>query len=228
MPTWEVIQGDCLEVLPTLAGRVDAVVTDPPYGVNLGSTKGAGTRTNGSYGGLKRDAYATYDDTYENFVGIIVPRLNACLDMVHRASVFTGQHIHEQRKPDAIGGVYHPSACGRHCWGFKDFLPVLLYGKCPHLSSGAGSLPTVLRSTANSEKNGHPCPKPIEWMVWLIERTTLAGETVLDPFCGSGTTGVACMQTGRNFIGIELDAGYCEIARRRIAEAANHLFQEAP
>ena len=61
-------------------------------------------------------------------------------------------------------------------------------------------------------------------VTWLIERATNPGDTVLDPFCGSGTTGVACVQTGRNFIGIELDPGYCDIARRRIAEAASHLF----
>ena len=53
----------------------------------------------------------------------------------------------------------------------------------------------------------------------IVEDMTKPGDTILDPFMGSGTTGVACVQTGRNFIGIEIDAGYCEIARKRIEEA---------
>lgn len=62
-------------------------------------------------------------------------------------------------------------------------------------------------------------------MKWCIDHLGIhAGGLILDPFCGSGTTGVACMQTGRRFIGIEIDAGYCDIARRRIAEAANTLW----
>ena len=57
-------------------------------------------------------------------------------------------------------------------------------------------------------------------MRWCMDIAKIpSGATVLDPFCGSGTTGVACVQTGRNFIGIEIDPGYCEIARRRIADA---------
>jgi site-specific DNA-methyltransferase (adenine-specific) len=73
-----------------------------------------------------------------------------------------------------------------------------------------------------AHKNGHPAPFPVEIPSRLIQLFTCTRKRVpivLDPFCGSGTTGVACIQTGRNFIGIELDAGYCEIARRRCAAA---------
>ena len=56
-------------------------------------------------------------------------------------------------------------------------------------------------------------------MTWLIQLTTIPGETVLDPFMGSGTTGVACVRTGRKFIGIEKDSTYFAIAERRIREA---------
>ena len=62
-------------------------------------------------------------------------------------------------------------------------------------------------------------------MRWLVQRVSSPGDTILDPFCGSGTTGVACVQTGRNFIGCEIDAGYCAIARRRISEAVPALFE---
>ena len=65
----------------------------------------------------------------------------------------------------------------------------------------------------------HPCEKPIDMLSFMIQAVTKDGAVVLDSFAGSGTTGVACVQTGRNFIGIEIDPGYCEIARRRIADA---------
>ena len=65
----------------------------------------------------------------------------------------------------------------------------------------------------------HPTEKPVELMKWLIETYTREGDTILDPFMGSGTTGVACVQTGRNFIGIEIDPTYFAIAEKRIKEA---------
>jgi site-specific DNA-methyltransferase (adenine-specific) len=203
--------GDCLEILPTLAG-VDAVVTDPPYGINLGKTSGTG----GAHG-LNLDAYESYEDTYENFVAEIVPRLNASLDAAKRSAVFSGPHIHEQRKPDAIGGVHCSAGSGRHRWGFKTFLPVLFYGTAPALNLGAK--PIMLSSNETTQKNGHPCPKPIGWMKWLVGLASLGGETVLDPFMGSGTTGVACQSLGRVFIGIDREPKYFDIACRRIEEA---------
>jgi hypothetical protein len=134
--------------------------------------------------------------------------------------VFTGPHIHEQRKPDAVGGVYCPAATGRHCWGFKSFLPVLFYGKAPDLH--LGSKATAITSTEVVERavvGTHPVPKPVGWMLWLVELATRYGETVCDPFMGSGTTGVACVDSGRNFVGIELDPVYFDRSRRRIGEA---------
>jgi site-specific DNA-methyltransferase (adenine-specific) len=65
----------------------------------------------------------------------------------------------------------------------------------------------------------HPCPKPVAWMRWIVERASLPGETVFDPFMGSGTTGVACAKLGRKFIGIEIEPKYFDIACRRIEQA---------
>jgi adenine-specific DNA-methyltransferase len=65
----------------------------------------------------------------------------------------------------------------------------------------------------------HPCQKPLPMMVELLERLTPPDATILDPFAGSGTTGVACIQTSRNFVGIEIDPAYCAIAKDRIAKA---------
>lgn len=229
-PTWETADGsirlycaDCMDVLPTLEG-VDAVVTDPPYGVGLGSTAGTGRGH-----GLKLDGYCSYEDTYENFVAAIVPRLNASLGASKRGAIFTGPHIHEQLKPTTIGGIYCSAACGRHEWGFKNFLPVLLYGIAPDLHLGAKE-PTVIASNATAQSNGHPCPKPTEWMLWAVRLASRSGDLVLDPFMGSGTTGVACVRTGRKFIGIEKEEKYFAIAVNRIEAELNRnvLFEKPP
>jgi len=70
---------------------------------------------------------------------------------------------------------------------------------------------------------GHPTPKPIRVMTHIIECLSNEGDTILDPFMGSGTTGVACVQTGRNFIGIEIEPKYFEIAEHRIHDAQQQM-----
>lgn len=73
---------------------------------------------------------------------------------------------------------------------------------------------------ANGEKRGdHPTQKPIGVMEWVIGHVPLPAQTILDPFMGSGTTGVACMNLGRKFIGIEIEPKYLDIACRRIDDA---------
>ena len=76
----------------------------------------------------------------------------------------------------------------------------------------------------------HVCPKPDAWAEWLVTRAAQDDEVVLDPFMGSGTTGVACVRLGRAFVGIEIDPGYFRIACRRIDEAfdALALFDPVP
>jgi len=75
----------------------------------------------------------------------------------------------------------------------------------------------------NAHLRQHPNEKPVSLMKKLIELTSHSGATILDPFMGSGTTGVACIQTGRNFIGYEIDPTYFETAKRRLEEAEKQL-----
>lgn len=119
-------------------------------------------------------------------------------------------------EPDAIGGVYLPSGCGRSSWGFTGLALCMLYGQAPALEKGAK--PTVLRSTERADKNGHPCPKPIGWMRWAVSMASLDSETVIDPFMGSGTTLRAAKDLGRRAIGIEIEERYCEIAAKRLSQ----------
>lgn len=83
-----------------------------------------------------------------------------------------------------------------------------------------GARPDILCSNERSEKKGHACPKPIGLWTKLLERCSVKEtDIVLDPFMGSGTTGVACLNTNRNFIGIELDETYFNISKQRIENA---------
>lgn len=201
---------DCRDVLPVL--RADVLVTDPPYGVGLGVNKDM--RANGH--GLAKGAYANFADTYDDLIAIVIPALRIALAATKRAAVFSGPHLQDLPKADAVGGIYCPAGAGRHRWGFKTFLPILFYGTDPLLQTGAR--PNVLQSVRRAEPNGHPCPKPIEWMRWLIDRVAVSGEVVLDPFAGSGSTLRAAKDLGHPAIGVETEERYCEIAARRCAQ----------
>ena len=209
---WEMHLADCESV--TACATWDALVTDPPYGVNLGAEDSQRESAG---------AYRSHDDSYESFCASVVPRINAAIVRSKRAAVFSGPHIHEQKKPDAIGGIYCPAACSRHVWGFKTLLPILLYGAKPH----RGSYSIVLHSTESvdrDEVDGHPVPKPIGWMLWLVGFASADGEVIYDPFAGTATTGVATLRVGggRRFIGVEKDPEYFKICVDRLrAEESN-------
>jgi len=79
--------------------------------------------------------------------------------------------------------------------------------------------PTSITSFDTADKVDHPCPKPIRWVTWLTSMVSQEGETVLDPFMGSGTTLRAARDLGRKAIGIEIEERYCEIAARRLDQA---------
>jgi len=207
-----IYHGDCLEIMPGL-GKVDAVVTDPPYGMNLGSHGGANDKRARE---LRRGGYASYEDTPDNYQEKVVPAIARALGMSNRGAVFgPAPSIWGLPVPDALGGVFIPAACGRSPWGFQNLAPVCFYGVAPDLNLGAKN--TTIRASGRSDpESGHPCPKPLPWMVWVIDLASRPGETILDPFLGSGTTLVACRKLGREGIGIEIEEKYCEIAARRL------------
>jgi len=212
------ICGDCLEVLPTL-GCFDAVVTDPPYGVGLGQ---AGPTSIG------KTAYASFEDTPEYLRTVCVTAIKECLARGWRVVMTPGnRNCFAYPAPDEIGAIYNPAGAGFSRWGFTTSQPILYYGKDPH---SPAKKPQALLSTELTEKNGHPCPKPIKLMQWLVARASLPGERVLDPFMGSGTTGVAAVKLGRKFTGIEIDESYFSIACRRIEAALREpdMFIDPP
>ena len=211
--------GDCLEWLSAVPPcfRVDAVITDPPYGVNFA---GSATRWNVPTG----QTYSSFEDTPENVAKICVPVIE--LARAHATRVCLTPGIRNARlypQPDGEGVIWYPSGANRGPWGFVTHQPIYYYGKCPFLATGRGSMPTGFQSVEAAEENGHPCPKPIRQMIWLVNRSSMKDETVLDPFMGSGTTGVACMNLGRKFIGVEIEPKYFDIACERIENAQRQV-----
>ena len=221
--TYTLYQGNCLEVLPTLAaGSVDVVITDPPYGVELKAKRakqrgGEVTTRVGSY---------SHDDTPEYIEAVVVPAINECRRIAAAVVVTPGtRNMWKYPEPDDMGCFYSAAGTGMGRWGFTCMQPIFYYGKDPYLAAMLGARPNSSGQTYPNDANEvpHPCAKPIRMMNWLVERASLEGMTILDPFMGSGTTGVAAILKRRNFIGIELNPHYCAIAKKRIDEVAAQL-----
>ena len=217
----ELWHGDCSDVLPLLP-IVDAVLLDPPYGVALGEAASA------TLPGLKKQKYASTDDNLAAWETNIAPLIERSIDAGKRAAIFGSNNVWHLRKPTVIGGIFLPAAMGRNGWGFTSLATVAFYGNAPDPFRRPRA--TVRSSTARAEDCGHPCPKPTEWMEWLVDLSTRPGELVLDSFMGSGTTGVACVNLGRKFVGIEKERQYFDIACRRIEQAYKQrpLFEAEP
>lgn len=212
--------GDCREILPTL-GKVDAVVTDPPYGLN-----GSSGTINSSRG---KSIYAEHSDTLEDVRNIYVPAITAALAMAERGAITPGTpHAFEYPKPIDIGALFQPASGGMSKWGRATWQPVLFYGRDPYC--GLTIKPLTFQSNGVFVSSDHPCPKPDDIMRWLVARTSCPNETILDPFMGSGTTGVAAVNLGRKFTGIEIEERYFDIACRRISDALARpdMFIEPP
>ena len=191
-------EGDCLEVLPALApGSVDAVVTDPPYGIGF--------------------EYASHDDTAEGYLEWCKAWRTQCLRISSGpVAVSCGiANLQNWPKPDWVLCWHKPASMGRCYVGFNNWEPVILYRKPPKQT--ADVFRAVIKP--DSSLDGHPCPKPLEWGLSLVKMLTLRGDTILDPFAGSGPTAIAAMKEGRKCIIIEKDPRYCEIIRRRVREA---------
>jgi DNA modification methylase len=189
--------GDCREILPTL-DNIDAVVTDPPYGVGI--------------------EYGLIEDTEDFVISTVIPVIETCRLLAKRVILTSGiKHLFHYPKPTHIGSIYYPCGSGLNSWGFTCWQPILYYGKDPY--GGSGSKPDSFSATDGAEKIDHPCPKPIGQMRKILARSTLLGELICDPFMGSGTTGVAAIELGRKFVGIEIEQKYFDISCKRISQA---------
>ena len=201
--------GDCLEILPTLP-KVDAVVTDPPYGIGYRSGHDGSLPRSiaGDESVALRDAVISLDGARAVFatwrcVPPVRPR--GCLEWAKNAG--------------GMGDLSFP-------WR-PDFELVWVFGDG---WTGARDSAVLRASTVCTWNTGpaarvHPHEKPVDLLEQIVVKAP--GDSILDPFMGSGTTGVACANLGRKFIGIEIERRYFDIACERIAAAQSQgrLFE---
>jgi len=209
--------GDCMDILPTL-DKVDATITDPPYGIGIDRSMAASSGSqSGGMMAKKGNYFASgWDDA---------PMSLELAELI-------------MSKSETVifwGGNYYGLPASQ-CWLVWDKRVNGNFADC-ELAWTNMKKPVrkfewmwngMLRQ-GQEERNGHPTQKPLALMQWCIEQ---AGnpESILDPFMGSGTTGVAAIQMGRKFIGIEREVKYFEIACKRIEQAVAQpqLFEPEP
>lgn len=226
------ILGDCLEVLPTLQA-VNSVITDPPYEAEAhGANRILGNGAKREMRERELDFSAMTPELRDGFSSSAASICDGWLIAFCQAEAISAWRESMERggatwrramiwvKPDSSPQLtgdrpaqgYESIAAswcgsGRSAWNGGGRRGVFTYGK--H-DAGAGH---------GGRKNEHPTQKPQALMADLVSLFSGYGETVLDPFMGSGTTGVACVKLGRHFIGIERDPKYFDIACRRIEDA---------
>ncbi len=201
--------GDCMDILPTLP-KVDAVITDPPYGMQRDG-KPQSTSAHGGHKGYEFMGWDTTAPTSEVFALLLASA---------ERQIIWGANFYPQHLPPSMG------------WLFWD--------KGQRISQSDGELAftnmqkalrvfTLNRAAIAQDGAVHPTQKPLALMLWCIEQAGMP-KTVLDPFMGSGTTGVAAIQLGRKFIGIEREPKYFDIACKRIEQAVaqGQLFEPEP
>jgi site-specific DNA-methyltransferase (adenine-specific) len=193
--------GDCLEILPTLP-KVDAVITDPPYGIAFESH---GQRFKGA-----EPIHGDEDDTSAVAVALLTEGTTAMFFSPYRPLPIDWRSVLVWNKGAHVGGGGDPETCWK-----RDFELIGVRGNRPL----NGKRDSAVRYVPGLMANQHTAQKPVEIMEYLIGKLTNDMEVVLDPFMGSGTTGVACMNLGRKFIGIEIEAKYFDIACERIENA---------
>lgn len=222
--------GDCMEVLPTL-GKVDAVVTSPPYNINGGNHKPSGMFTDVPRN-ITRQWYKDDlpEDEYQAWMmTVLAESLKACSGVVwvNHKTRYDKVALHPVRFLDfPLWAEIIWDRGGSMTLNAKRFAPshevILGFGKPTYWDDSSNTLMTVWR-LAPEQNADHPCSFPVAIPLRLIGASCKPNGTVLDPFMGSGTTGVACVKTGRRFIGIEIDPTYFDIACKRIEAATLQL-----
>lgn len=198
-----IAQGDCLDLMRQLSDKsVDLIVTDPPYG------KKADKGTNG-FGSSKNRRYRGGWDTKIPPKEVFDEMFRVAKNLV----IFGGNYFCHQLPPS-------------NCWIFWDkkgdiaFQNPFADGELIYTTFKKPVKKVVFRQqgfiTDSKDERYHPTQKPSELVQKLIEMFSEEGDTILDPFIGSGTTAISAIRSGRHFIGFELDPDFCKVAEKRI------------
>ena len=209
----DLILGDCLIEMKKIPDKsIDLVLTDPPYGINSHSKNASRSKLAiaKDYGNCEWDKEIPKKEIFDEMFRISKNQI-----------IFGGNYFIEYLFNSPCWIFWDKDngnsdfADGELAWtSFRSSVRKIKW-------RWAGMLQENMK---HKDIRVHPTQKPVGVMKWIIEKYSEDNQTIIDPFMGSGTTGVACKELGRNFIGIEIDKGYYEIAQKRIAQATQELF----
>ena len=215
---YKLYHGDCLKIMDKLIEegvKVDAIITDPPYGMNFVSN-----HRKQKYSPIK-------NDNSLDFLPLIMSNINHILKDNSHIYIFCSWHnvdIFKQefekyfKLKNIIVWEKNNTSMGDLKGSYASKHELILYGhKGRRLINGFRN-PDIIKANRTNNKL-HPTQKPVDLLELFINKSTDENEIILDMFMGSGSTGVACMNTNRKFIGIELDKDYFDIGKNRIEEA---------
>jgi site-specific DNA-methyltransferase (adenine-specific)/modification methylase len=216
--------GDCNRLRDAGALKAQALVTDPPYGINY-----IQTRSGGKGSGLSSPGTAKSNTQVKAIHGDDEPfDPRPWTSAGYRQMFLLGANHYAQRMPEGGEWLVWDKSCGQGSHStFRDAEFAWSSTKTPrniyrHL--WLGCIRTGEERTAKDRAKKHPSQKPVALMLWAMEAARVAiGSTVCDPFMGSGSTAVACLRSGRSFVGVEIDEEYFRIACERIQEEADDL-----
>ena len=245
--TVQLICGDCLEVMKSIPDKsVDAVITDPPYGTTkCGWDKAVDlykmweqinriSKNNAIIVIFSSQPFTTdlicSNRKYFRYELIWEKSISSMFFDANKRPLKSHENVIIFSKVGVRGGknklqtTYNPQMeKGKPYIKQEKAVRSVHYGESLNdytiVNKGERFPKSVLKFNNGNNCSNHPTEKPIKLMSWLAMTYANKGDTILDPFMGSGTTGVACVQTGRNFIGIEIDETYYNIAKKRIDEA---------
>ena len=214
--------GDCLERMKEIPdGSIDLIITDPPYS----GTSGGLNETNKHYGSLIESGndgklFKHNDILLKDYIPVLFRVLK---NNTHAYIMTNTKNLEETLKQARLAGFYLHNLlvwvknnCTPNRWYMKnvEYILFLKKGKAKTINNCSSKTATTIKS--HKGERHHPTIKPVELMEFYITNSSNYDDTILDPFMGSGTTGVACKNLNRNFIGIELDETYYNIAKDRI------------
>lgn len=221
--------GDCLELMKTIPDKsIDLIVTDPPYKIVQGGCTNKAVRLKGSNqeqlkkGMLFNNNSIKFSEWIPE-VHRVLKNNSHCYIMSNDRNISELLNICEKAGFKLLNIlVWGKSKHSPNRYYLKncEFIVFLRKGKAKNIND-MGTKQLLLINNVENKK--HPSEKPIKLMEILIKNSSGENDVVLDPFMGSGSTGVACINTNRNFIGFELDEKYFEIACERINNAQDKV-----
>ena len=220
----KLIQGDCLTIMQDLIDdgvKVDLIVTDPPYLMNYHT----GRIKDKSHDFCKPIANDTNFDLIKDIMPLLFELLNdgGAVYMFCNANHidYFKQQIEQHFKlKNILIWIKNNWSAGDLKGAYAKQTEFILFAnKGRHLLNGARDTDILYYNRVVGNMQLHQNQKPVDLLTFLINKSSKPNDTILDCFMGSGSTGVACIETNRNFIGIELEPKYYEIAEQRINEA---------